>query len=79
MSRSTGFPHHARIFEHLVDDAADQPVRAVKLAQLVAQLACRLVDAPHGTRVLPPEVLQQARQMAEAWDEGADVCAPPAR
>ena len=25
MSRSTGFPHHARIFEHLVDDAAVFP------------------------------------------------------
>lgn len=42
--------------------SADQPVRAVKLAQLVVQLACRLVGAPHGTRVLPPEVLQQAAQ-----------------
>ena len=25
MSRSTGFPHHARLFEHLVDDAAVFP------------------------------------------------------
>lgn len=42
--------------------AADQPVRAVKLAQLVVQLGRRLDGAPPGTRVLPPDVLQQAAQ-----------------
>lgn len=41
---------------------SEQPVRAVKLAALVVQLARRLPEATPGTRVLPPEVLQQASQ-----------------
>jgi hypothetical protein len=50
-----------------------QPVRAVRLAQLVVQLARRLPDAPPGTRVLSAEVLWDAAQAAapevalEAW------------
>lgn len=50
-----------------------QPVRAVRLAQLVVQLARGLAAAPHGTRVLPAEVLWDAAQAAapglalDAW------------
>ena len=50
-----------------------QPVRAVRLAQLVVQLARRLPEAPPGTRVLPAEVLWDAAQAAspestlDAW------------
>jgi len=39
---------------------ADQPVRAVRLAQLLVHCARLLPGAPPGTRVLPPELLQQA-------------------
>lgn len=42
--------------------ASDQPVRAIKLAHLVVQLASLLPTASQGTRVLPPEVLQAANQ-----------------
>jgi hypothetical protein len=59
--------------------SADQPVRAVRLAQLVVQLAARLPGAPQGTRVLPPEVLQQAAQAddaALALDRVAGPAAP---
>lgn len=42
--------------------SSEQPVRAVKLAALVVQLARHLPEATPGTRVLPPEVLQQASQ-----------------
>lgn len=50
-----------------------QPVRALRLAQLVVLLARRLADAPPGTRVLPAEVLWDAGQAAspesalDAW------------
>jgi len=40
----------------------EQPVRAVKLAELAVQLAQLLPQAPPGTRVLPPELLWQAAQ-----------------
>ncbi|MFO1271308.1 MAG: hypothetical protein U1F50_06460 [Rubrivivax sp.] len=41
---------------------AEQPVRAVTLAALAVQLARLLPAAAPGTRVLPPELLQQAAQ-----------------
>mgnify|MGYP000925310061 CR=1 FL=1 len=50
-----------------------QPVRAVRLAQLVVQLARRLPDAPAGTRVVPAELMWDASQAAapelvlDAW------------
>lgn len=50
-----------------------QPVRAVRLAQLVVQLARRLGYAAPGTRVLPAEVLWDAAQagspelVLDAW------------
>jgi hypothetical protein len=40
----------------------EQPLRAVKIAQLAVQLAQLLPQAPPGTRVLPPELLWQAAQ-----------------
>ena len=40
--------------------ASEQPVRAVKLAALVVQLARRLPQSRPGTRVLPQDVLSQA-------------------
>jgi len=42
--------------------SAEQPVRAVKLAALVVQLARALPQAAPGTRVVPPELLWQAVQ-----------------
>lgn len=44
----------------------EQPVRAVKLAELVVRLAARLRTAPPGTRVLPPELLWQAATEGDA-------------
>lgn len=41
----------------------EQPVRAVRLAYVAAQLARQLPDSPPGTRVLPPELVWQAAQM----------------
>ena len=57
---------------------SDQPVRAVKLAALVVQLARRLPEAAPGTRVLPPEVLQQASQ-AEDPEQALRAWLLPAR
>lgn len=51
----------------------EQPVRAVRLAQLLVHLAQRLPAHAPGTRVLPPEVLWQAAQadsselVLDAW------------
>lgn len=53
-----------------------QPVRAAKVAQLAAALAERLGASPPGTRVMPPEVVWQAAQLAapqalaQAWLDG---------
>jgi hypothetical protein len=49
--------------------SSEQPVRAVKLAALVVQLARRLPEATPGTRVLPPEVLQRASQAEDPEQE----------
>lgn len=46
----------------------EQPVRALRLAELVVELAWRLAQAAPATRVLPPELLWQA---AHASDGGA--------
>jgi hypothetical protein len=46
----------------------EQPVRAERLADLVVELAWRLAEAPPATRVLPPEVLWQAAQGAQAGE-----------
>jgi hypothetical protein len=61
----------------------EQPVRAAKLAALVAALARHLPQAPSGTRVLPPELVWLASQqpepqaLAQAWLQGQPM--PPLR
>jgi hypothetical protein len=52
--------------------AGDQPVRAVKLAELAVELGLRLPAAAPGTRVLAPELMSQA---ALASDGGVSVLA----
>ena len=42
-----------------------QPVRAVKVAQFVAELAAQLGYSAAGTRVAPPELVWQAAQMRD--------------
>ena len=54
----------------------EQPVRSDTVARVAAALAFALPQAPHGTRVLPPELLWQASQrpradeLAAAWLTG---------
>ena len=61
---------------HLMVAERDRPVRALKVAQFVATLAVQLAQAPHGTRVVPPELVWQAAQsrdvaeLARAWLHG---------
>ena len=63
--------------------AGEQPVRALKVAELAVELARRLPAAPPGTRVLPPELLWQAAQAKDggellgAWLAGSAVPEPP--
>jgi hypothetical protein len=60
----------------------EQPVRAVRLAELAVELAWRLPQAPRATRVLAPELLWQAACASDggallaAWLQGASL--PPA-
>lgn len=57
----------------------EQPVRVLRLAELVVHLARVLAVAPPGTRVLPPELLWQASQAADpepllqAWLGGVNA------
>lgn len=46
----------------------EQPVRAVRLAELVVELAWRLAHAAPATRVLPPELLWLAAQAPDAGE-----------
>jgi hypothetical protein len=68
---------------HWLVPEQQQPVRAVKVAAFVAELARRLPGAAPGTRVAPAELLWQAAQavdpgaVVEAWLRGAEL--PPAR
>ncbi|MFN0186321.1 MAG: hypothetical protein ACKVQR_21105, partial [Aquabacterium sp.] len=56
-----------------------QPVRTEKLAQLMVALARELPDAPHGTRVVPAELLWAASQAADARPLLRDwLCGPAA-
>jgi hypothetical protein len=55
---------------HWLVPEQQQPVRAVKVAAFVAELARRLPEATPGTRVAPPALLWQA---AQAGDVGAVV------
>jgi hypothetical protein len=65
----------------------EQPVRAVRLAELVVELAWRLPQAEAGTRVLPPDLLWQASHAPDsgiwlaAWlaGEALPAVAEPAR
>lgn len=63
----------------------DQPVRAVRMADVVVQLALRLPAATAGTRVLPPEVLWAASQpkasglVLDQWLAGAARDGAPTR
>jgi hypothetical protein len=60
---------------------SEQPVRALRMAELAVELAWRLADAPSATRVLSPELLRQAAHsedgggLLSAWLEGAPL--PP--
>ncbi len=56
--------------------SGQQPVRALKLAALVVQLARLLPQAAPLTRVLPPELLWQAAQ-GDAEATLAAWLAPP--
>jgi hypothetical protein len=42
-----------------------KPVRPVKVAQFVAELAAQLPDSPAGTRVVPPELVWEAAQQRD--------------
>jgi hypothetical protein len=42
---------------HWMVPQREQPLRAAKVAEFVVELARRLPDAAHGTRVVPPELL----------------------
>lgn len=70
---------------HWMVPAPDQPVRAGKLAELVAQLVRQLPRAAAGTRVAPPELVHAASQtrdvaaLAAAWLDGRDWSAAPLR
>jgi hypothetical protein len=61
----------------------EQPVRAARLAVVVAQIARRLPHAPPGTRVMPPELVWQAAHdddpgpRVEAWLHGRRAPAAP--
>jgi hypothetical protein len=60
----------------LMIPAAHQPVRVLKVAQFVAELAARLPASPPGSRVAPPELVWQAAQtddtapLVAAWLAG---------
>lgn len=62
----------------------DQPVRASKVAQFIAELARQLPAAPPGTRVAPPELVWLAAQhvdaaaLVRAWLGGEALPAPSA-
>ena len=45
--------------------STNQPVRAAKVAQFVAELALRLASSAPGTRVAPPELVWQASQLRD--------------
>ncbi|HWH84284.1 MAG TPA: hypothetical protein VNU71_18805, partial [Burkholderiaceae bacterium] len=64
--------------------ASNQPVRAGKVAQFVAELAAQLASSPPGTLVAPPELVWQAAQMADpaplvrAWLDARELPPLPA-
>jgi hypothetical protein len=60
----------------LMIPASHQPVRVLKVAQFVAELAAQLPGSSAGSRVVPPELVWQAAQqddvapLVEAWLKG---------
>lgn len=67
----------------LMIPASQQPVRVLKVAQFVAELAAQLPASAGGSRVVPPELMWQAAQqddaapLVAAWLAGAEL--PPLR
>ena len=59
--------------------SSNQPVRARKVAQFVAELAARLPTSAPGTRVVPPELVWHAAQLRDpaalvhAWLNGGEL------
>lgn len=62
MSRSTGFPHHARLFEHLVDDAAVFPP-GLAPTDVAVHEHLNLQDGPYAAQLGP--LLMPATAAAE--------------
>lgn len=50
----------------------EKPVRAVKVARFVAELAALLPQVAHGTRVVPPEAVWEAAQSTDVAGTVAD-------
>lgn len=67
----------------LMIPASHQPVRVLKVAQFVAELAAQLPTSSPGARVAPPELVWQAAQqddaapLVAAWLAGAEL--PPVK
>ena len=67
----------------LMIPASHQPVRVLKVAQFVAELAAQLPASAAGSRVVPPELVWQAAQqddaapLVAAWLAGSEL--PPLR
>ncbi|HEX3141590.1 MAG TPA: hypothetical protein VHQ87_16155 [Rhizobacter sp.] len=61
----------------------ERAVRALKVAQFAAQIAAQLPASPHGTRVVPPEVVWEAAQtpnvalIATRWLSGQPLPETP--
>ncbi len=61
----------------------DRPVRSHKVAQFAAHIAAGLAQSPHGTRVVPAEVVWKAAQtnnlagLASDWLQGRPVSTSP--
>ena len=72
---ANGLLAQLRIMVH----SSNQPVRARKVAQFVAELAARLPASAPGTRVVPPELVWHASQLRDpaalvrAWLNGDEL------
>ena len=66
---------------HWMIPQREQPLRAAKVAEFVVELARRLPEAPHGTRVVPPELLwdwaqpEGGERVLSAWLSPASAAA----
>jgi hypothetical protein len=67
---------------HWMVPQREQPVQSRTVARVAAALALHLPDAPHGTRVLPAQLLWHAAQQrdvgdtVQAWLQGGPLPAP---